>query len=80
MAIISEKIEGTKITITINSTNLKGASYDTETKTLTTTFNNGSIYDYYEVPWDVFTKLRTAESQGKYFTSNIKEKYKFKKK
>lgn len=80
MAIISEKIEGKKITVTINSSNLKGASYDTETKTLTTTFNNGSIYDYYEVPWEVFTKLRTAESQGKYFTSNIKEKYKFKKK
>ena len=80
MAIISEKIEGTKITVTINSTNLKGASYDTETKTLTTTFNNGSIYDYYEVPWEIFTKLRTSESQGKYFTSNIKEKYKFKKK
>jgi len=80
MAIISEKIEGTKITVTINSTNLKGASYDTETKTLSTTFNNGSIYEYYEVPWEVFTKLRTAESQGKYFTSNIKDKYKFKKK
>lgn len=80
MSITSEKIEGTVITVTINSSNLKVASYDTETKTLTTTFNNGSIYDYYEVPWDIFTKLRSAESQGKYFTANIKEKYKFKKK
>jgi len=80
MAIISEKIEGKDITVIINSSNLKIASYDTESKTLTVTFNNGSIYEYYEVPWEIFTKLRTSESQGKYFTANIKEKYKFKKK
>ncbi len=80
MSITSEKIEGKTITVTINSSNLKSASYDTESKTLTTTFNNGSIYEYYEVPWEIFTKLRSSESQGKYFTASIKDKYKYKKK
>jgi len=46
---------------------------------LTTTFNNGSIYEYYEVPWEVFTKFRMTESQGKFFNVNISKNYKYKK-
>jgi len=79
MGIISEKIEGKIIKVVINSSNLKTASYDTESKTLTITFVNKNIYEYYEVPWEIFTKFRMAESQGKYFVANIKDKYKFKK-
>ena len=75
MAIISEKIEGNIINIEINSTNLKSASYDTESQDLTISFNNGSIYVYNKIPWTVFTKLRMSESQGKFFNSNISKKY-----
>ena len=77
MGIISEKIEGKIINVEIKSTNLKSASYDTETEVLQITFNNGSIYDYNNVPWNVFTKLRMADSQGKYFNENISRKYKY---
>ena len=79
MAIISEQISGTTISIVINSSNLKFASYETEIKTLSVTFKNGSIYEYYGVPWDVFTKLRMSDSQGKFFNSNISKVYKYKK-
>ena len=79
MAIISEQISGTTINVTINSSNLNFASYDTNTKTLTTTFNNGSIYEYYELPWVIFTKFRMAQSQGKFFNTEISRKYKYKK-
>lgn len=79
MGVISEKIEGKHIAISIQSTNLKSADYNTETEDLTITFNNGSIYVYEKVPWSVFTKLRMAESQGKFFNENIAKKYKYKK-
>jgi hypothetical protein len=79
MGIISEQISGTTISVDIKSSNLKTAVYETGSKTLTVTFNNGSIYEYYEVPWTIFTKLRMSESQGKFFNTNISRTYKYKK-
>ena len=79
MAILSEKINGKEIMVEISSSNLKSASYNTESKLLTVTFNNGAIYEYYDFPWDKFTKFRMSESQGKFLNTNINGKYKFKK-
>ena len=80
MGIISETINGKIIDVTINSSNLKSASFNTENEDLTVTFNNGSIYEYNKVPWSKFAKFRLAESQGKYFNENIARSYKFIKK
>jgi len=79
MSIISEKIEGKMINVDIESSNLTAASYDTEASTLTVTFKTGSIYEYEKVPWDVFTKLRMSDSQGKFFSNNIAKVYSYKK-
>ena len=79
MAIISEQISGATINVVINSTNLKFASYQTEEQTLSVTFKNGTIYEYYEVPWEVFTKLRMSKSQGKFLNTSINKVYKYKK-
>lgn len=79
MAILTEKIEGTLIEVAIDSTNLKSAKYNTETKLLEIAFQNGSVYEYNDVPWSVFTKFRMAESQGKFFNASISRKYEYKK-
>lgn len=79
MAIITESISGQTISVEIKSSNLKSAVYNTNTKTLSVTFINGSIYEYYDLPWEIFTKLRSAESQGKFFNTEIGKKYKYKK-
>jgi hypothetical protein len=79
MGIISEQISGKTITVIINSSNLESASYETEDKTLSVTFKNGTIYEYYDVPWEVFVKLRVSESQGKFFNGNISRSFKYKK-
>ncbi len=79
MGILSEKIEGKVISITIKSSNLSSATYNTETEDLLMTFNNGTIYEYKSVPWTIFTKFRMSESQGKFFNANIAKKYTFKK-
>lgn len=79
MSILSEKIDGKIINIDINSSNLKSGSYNTETQKLTLEFKHGGSYNYFEVPWAIFTALRMSNSQGKYFSANIKNNYKFEK-
>jgi len=79
MAITRETIQGTKIINEIKSSNIKSAEYDTESKKLIVEFNNGFKYEYDEVPHQTYTKFRMAESQGKFFTTDISKKYKYKK-
>lgn len=79
MAITSEKINGKEILVEIESSNLSSASYNTEDETLKITFKSGVVYEYYKVPWEKFTKLRMAESQGRFFNLNIGRSYEYKK-
>jgi hypothetical protein len=79
MAITRETIQGTKIINEIKSSNIKSAEYDTESKKLIVEFNNGFKYEYDEVPHQTYTKFRMAESQGKFFTTDISKKFKYKK-
>ena len=79
MAIIKEEIDGTKIKNQIKSSNIKSSEYDTETKELVVEFNNGAKYKYDNVPHQVYTKFRLAESQGKFFTTDIAKQYSYKK-
>ena len=79
MAVKKETIDGTKIINEIESTNIVRTEYDTETKKLVTEFKNGTRYVYDDVPHNVYTQFRMAESQGKFFSSKIVKTYKHKK-
>jgi hypothetical protein len=79
MAITREQIQGTKIINEIKSSNIKKTEYDTATNSLKIVFNNDAIYEYENVPHQIYTKFRVAESQGKYFSSEIAKKFKYKK-
>lgn len=79
MAILKEVIDGNLIEVDIQSSNLKKAKYDTQNKTLLITFNNNTIYEYANVPWEIFTRMRLSESQGKFFSTEISRKYNYKK-
>ena len=79
MAIIKEEIKGTKIINQIESSNLVGTEYDTATKKLVVEFKNGAKYEYEDVPHQLYTSFRSSESQGKFFTSEISKKFKYKK-
>lgn len=79
MAILKEEIKGTKILNEIKSSNIKKTEYDTETKNLVVEFNNGLKYEYEDVPHQTYTKFRMAESQGKFFTTDISKAFKYKK-
>lgn len=79
MAITRETIEGTKIINEVKSSNLKKTEYDTETKKMIVEFLNGSKYEYEEVPHQHYTRFRVSESQGKFFSTEIAKKFKYKK-
>jgi hypothetical protein len=79
MAVKNEKIEGTKIINEIESSNIKKTVYDTANKSMIATFNNDAQYEYEGIPHQIYTKFRMAESQGKFFNTEISKKYKYKK-
>ena len=79
MGIKKETILGTKIINEIDSTNLVKTEYDTETSKLVVEFKNGVKYEYEGVPHKLYTQFRMAESQGKFFNSNISKTHKYKK-
>ena len=61
----------------LDSSNLKSAEYDDETKILEITFLNGSTYRYERVPFKLFNGLTNADSPGGYFSRQIRNSFGF---
>lgn len=78
MGIKKEEIKGAKILNEIDSSNLVRTEYDTETRKMVAEFKNGMRYEYDDVPHNIYTRFRMAESQGKYFNTEISKKFKYK--
>ncbi|MDJ0650300.1 MAG: lysine--tRNA ligase [Xenococcaceae cyanobacterium MO_188.B19] len=56
---------------------IKSFDYDAQNKILKIEFKNGSIYKYLDVPESIYQGLKDSASVGKYFNSNIKDKFGF---
>lgn len=50
----------------VQSSNISSIGYDENQSILQVEFNNGSIYNYYNVPKTIYSELINAESHGKY--------------
>ena len=59
----------------VDSSNLASVGYDAKMKILEIEFNHGGIYQYFDVPKDVFAELMDADSHGRYFVHNIRDDY-----
>lgn len=57
---------------TISSSNLNSVGYDVKTRTLEIQFNEGSIYQHYQVPQEIYVSLMRAESHGQYYSAVIR--------
>ena len=57
------------------SSNLVSVGYDPISKTLEIEFRYSRVYQYYNVPEDVFQGLMQASSKGRYFDAHIKDIY-----
>ncbi|MBD1922182.1 lysine--tRNA ligase [Microcoleus sp. FACHB-831] len=60
-----------------SSSFIKAFDYKAETQTLSVEFDNGSIYNYRDVPDGVYQCLKKAPSVGQFFNTYIKENYGF---
>ena len=63
----------------VTSSNVASIGYDEDSSTLEIEFNNGATYQYFDVPVNVFTELRDADSVGGYLAARIKGTYRYSK-
>lgn len=56
---------------------VRGIFYNYEAGSLVLSFYSGAYYEYYMVPEQTFIDFVNADSLGKYFNENIKDKFKF---
>lgn len=56
----------------VQSSNLASVGYEIETSTLEIEFLNGGIYQYFQVPQEIFESLMTAGSKGTFFHQFIR--------
>lgn len=65
--------------ISVDSSNVAAVGYDADNNILQVQFNNGSTYQYFDVPEHIFVGLRDAASVGGYLVTNIKGVYRYSK-
>lgn len=65
------------IRIPVRSSNIRSIGYDLESHTLEIEFLSGGLYQYLNVPEQVYDELMRASSYGSYFHRHIKERYKW---
>jgi hypothetical protein len=63
--------------IAVNSSNLRSVGYDPVEEMLEVEFHSGGVYQYFEVPLEIYQALIREPSKGKYFAEFINEKYRF---
>lgn len=59
----------------VSSSNVASIGYDNASQTLEVEFLNGSIYEYYDVPENVYQELIAASSVGGYLAQRVKNVY-----
>lgn len=59
----------------VTSSNVASIGYDSNTMTLEVEFNSGSIYQYYDVPENVYQEFMRASSKGQFLNANIRLNY-----
>jgi len=59
--------------IPVSSSTLSSIGYDPETYTLEVEFLKGGVYQYYNVPGEIFEQFLHAGSKGTFLDQNIKK-------
>ncbi len=59
----------------VASSNIASIGYDEGTETLDVEFLSGAIYQYYNVPQNMYDQLMQAGSKGRFLNTYIKNAY-----
>ena len=60
---------------TVASSNISSIGYDAGTETLEVEFLSGAIYQYYNVPQNMYDQLMQAVSKERFLNTSIKNAY-----
>jgi hypothetical protein len=61
--------------ISTKSSFIDRIDWSKDTSILTLAFSTGSLWEYYDVPFEMYDQLLNAESQGNYFNLNIRNTF-----
>ena len=59
----------------VASSNVAAIGYDPATQTLEVAFVNGSVYQYYNVPEQMYKNFVSAPSKGRFLNTDIRDRY-----
>jgi hypothetical protein len=59
------------------STVIRSIAYNETSAVLTIVFVTGSVYEYFDVPADVYEQFRKFREKGVFYNEQIKGKYRF---
>ncbi|MEM7536424.1 MAG: KTSC domain-containing protein [Chloroflexota bacterium] len=57
----------------VSSSNLKSIGFEPQDRVLEVEFQNGAIYQYFGVPFFVYTSLLSTASPGTYFNTFVRD-------
>jgi len=63
--------------IPVVSSNIASIGYDPESLILEVEFLNGSVYQYFDVPQQVYIDFINAESKGRFLWQYIRDVYEY---
>ena len=63
--------------ITVDSSTISRMAYDEARRVILIEFKNGSRYEYYDVPTNIFQQMRAAVSKGQFLSASIKGRYRY---
>ena len=63
------------IRVAVISTSILSIGYDPKAQLLEVEFTSHSVYDYFNVPANVYQAFISALSKGRYFDSKIRDVY-----
>ena len=64
--------------VEVQSSNIRAAGYDKETRVLRLRFHDGAaLYDFENVPQRLYRGLMKAQSKGTFFKEQIKDKFNY---
>lgn len=63
--------------VQVSSSNVESVGFDEDSETLEVEFKNGTLYQYFDVPKNVYEGLVGSDSVGGYLAANIKGVYRY---
>jgi KTSC domain len=73
----SQETRSTMIRVQVQSSNIRAVGHDPQTLTLEIEFQNGNVYQYFDVPRAIHEELMKAPSHGEFVNRHIKGSYRY---